>query len=206
MAQPLTVLRGALGAWKMRGASEAASDRYLEMSVKQVERMSDLLGCLRDVLDTAQGERRCDIFDLRELLDHVLDGMSSTLREWGGRIERIEPDEPILISADADRTERALRAALRAAVSVSSVQGAFRVSTRLSEGRAELVVEAASAVGRTLNATERLNLRLVENNIRSQDGGYQCVEDPFRLAITLPAHDSKERALESHSESVQPAA
>jgi hypothetical protein len=57
LAQPLTVLRGALGALTMRGAvrPEAAS-RYLEMSNTQVERLCDLLSGLQNLLDGVRSE------------------------------------------------------------------------------------------------------------------------------------------------------
>lgn len=189
LAQPLTVLRGALGAWKLRGAAEAGNDRYLEMSSKQVERMSDLLGCLQDLLDTPIGEPKQEALDPNELVDQVLVGMSSTLQEWGGRIDRVESDGPIAMNGDADRTEHALRAALRAAVSVSSVGGSFRLTTRLREGQVELIVDDATGAKRELTFTEKLNLGLVEKNIRCQGGDYACVESPFRMTFTLPAHD-----------------
>lgn len=189
MAQPLTVLRGALGAWKLRGASEAGDERYLEMSARQVERMSDLLGCMQDILDTANGEPKREAVDPGELLDLVLEGLSSTVREWGGKIEHIESNQPARICGDADRIERALRAALRAAISVSAPGGSFRLATRMRDGQVELVVDRASGTGRRLNSTERLNLSLVETNIRSQGGNTTCVEDPFCLTFTLPAHD-----------------
>jgi hypothetical protein len=189
MAQPLTVLQGALGAWKLRGAYEAGNDRYLEMSARQVERMSDLLGCMQDILETATGEPECGAVDPAELLELVLEGLSSTVREWGGKIERAESNEQARIWGDAKRTERALRAALRAAISVSAPGGAFRLSTRLQDGQVELVVDMATGTGRKLNSTERLNLSLVEANTRSQGGGASWVEDPFCLTITLPAHD-----------------
>ena len=60
LAQPLTVLRGALGALTMRGAvrPEAAS-RYLEMSNTQVERLCSLLSGLQNLLDGVRSEPAC---------------------------------------------------------------------------------------------------------------------------------------------------
>lgn len=197
LAQPLTVLRGALGAWKLRRAPEAASDKYLEMSAKQVERMSDLLGCMQDVLEAAAGEPKREQVDPSELLSIVLEGMRSTLREWGGKIERTESDVPIRFCGDSDRTERALRAALRAAVSVSSPGASIRLVTRMCKGQMEIVVEVSTVVGRSLNSTERLNVGLVETNILSQGGAYVCNEDPFHMTISLPANDGEGANAES---------
>jgi signal transduction histidine kinase len=57
LAQPLTILRGALGALTMRDAvrPEAAS-RYLEMSNTQVERLCDLLSDLQNLLGGIRSE------------------------------------------------------------------------------------------------------------------------------------------------------
>lgn len=55
MAQPLTVLRGALGALELRGATAAESTRYVEISSRQVDRLCDLLAGMRDLLDRLEG-------------------------------------------------------------------------------------------------------------------------------------------------------
>ena len=187
MAQPLTVLRGALGAGKLRGSGAPENDRYIEMSVKQVERMGDLLSSLRDLLDTADGERKRAKINIGELISLVLEEMSSVFREWGGTIDRVEPDDTTHIHGDADRTERALRAALRLAVSISSPGGVIRVSARACDGQVEVKVEQTARHAKNLGFAERLNLSLVERNIRSQGGRYECVEEPLCILLTLPA-------------------
>jgi hypothetical protein len=60
LAQPLTVLRGALGALTMRdaGRPETAS-RYIEMSNIQVERLCNLLSGLHSLLDGVRSEPAC---------------------------------------------------------------------------------------------------------------------------------------------------
>lgn len=192
MAQPLTVLRGALGAWKMRGAVEAEKGRYLQMSVNQVERMGDLLSCLQDVLDVADSEPIRLKVDVGELIGLVLEDMNSVLGEWGGTIERVEPDCHVLIQGDANRAERALRAAFRLVVSLSAPGGVIRVSVRRAEGKVELLVEGTTSHRDTLSFSDQLNLSLIETNIRSQEGSYECVQDPPRILIALPAHGSEE--------------
>jgi hypothetical protein len=59
LAQPLTILRGALGALAMRGAVSQEASRYLEMSNAQVDNMCDLLTGLRNLLD--EEERMTEI-------------------------------------------------------------------------------------------------------------------------------------------------
>ena len=43
MAQPLTILRGAMCALTLREEMEPANRRYLDMSAKQVDRLCDLM-------------------------------------------------------------------------------------------------------------------------------------------------------------------
>lgn len=60
LAQPLTILRGALGALTMRGAvSPQAAGRYLEMSNTQVERLCNLLAGLHNLLDGVRSQSVC---------------------------------------------------------------------------------------------------------------------------------------------------
>jgi hypothetical protein len=193
MAQPLTILQGALAALKLRGSSSAESDRYLHMSVKQVARLTDLLSSLGDVLDAADGEPSRVKIEIGELIGLVLAGMSSVLREWGGAVDRVEPDGPIHIQGDADRTERALRAALRAAVSVAPPGGLIRVSLRSCDGQVEVKVESTARREKSLTYAERLNLSLTETNIRCQGGGYECTEDPLCIVFTLPEYRREEK-------------
>jgi len=187
MAQPLTVLRGVLGAWKLRGAAGAESERYLDMSTMQVERMVDLLSCLRDVLDSADGVPRRAKFDIAELAGHVVEDMTSDLQGRGIGIEAMNLDAPVQVLGDTDRTECALRAALRAASSVSSAGGSIRLSIRPVDERVEVILEHTAEHGKVLNFADRLNLSLVETNIHSQGGDYRFVEDPLRILFALPA-------------------
>ena len=194
MAQPLTVLRGALGAWKLRGSMRAESDRYIEMSAKQVERMGELLSCMQDVLDTAAGDPKRARLDIGELMGLVLEGMRSDLREWKGTIVRIGPSDPVYMDGDAERTERALRAAVRVLVSISPPGGMIWVSVRPLERQVEVKAEQKSAHGKVLNFSERLNLSLVEASILAQGGTYKCIEDPLCISFSLPAQSSETSA------------
>ena len=194
MAQPLTVLRGAMGAWKLRSSVAEECDRYIEISEKQVDRMSELLTCMRDVLEMTGGELKLSRIDIGELMGRVLEGMCSELREWKGAIVRVGPTDPIYLDGDTDRTERALRAAIRALVSTSPPGGMIWVSVRPGERQVEVKVEQKAAHGKILSFAERLNLSLVEANILSQGGSYESVEDPLRISFTLPAHSSESLA------------
>ena len=188
MAQPLTVLRGAMGALKLRGSLAANSDRYIEMSARHIDRMGDLLSCMQDVLDAPDGEPKRARMDIGELMGHVLEGMCSELREWGGTVVRVGPSDPFFMHGDAHRTERALRAAFRVLVSISPPGGTIWVSVRPCEGQVEVQAEQKVLNGKTLGFTERLNLSLVETNILAQGGRYECVEDPLCIKFTLSAY------------------
>ena len=60
LAQPLTILRGALGALTMHGAvPPQAARRYLEMSNTQVDRLCSLLSCLQNLLDDVRSAPAC---------------------------------------------------------------------------------------------------------------------------------------------------
>ncbi len=56
MAQPLTILRGALGAMQLSGKVAPENERYLEMSSMQIERLCEMLSNLRNLVDAAQLE------------------------------------------------------------------------------------------------------------------------------------------------------
>jgi hypothetical protein len=188
MAQPLTVLRGALGAWKMRNPIAAESDRYIEMSAKQIDRLGDLLLCMQEVLDTADGETKHAKVDLGELIGIVLEDMNSVHREWGGAIDIAKPAVPVYILGDADRTERAIRSAIKVTILLSPLMGVIRLSVRSNEGQVEVRAEQTAKHGKNLGFVERLYLSLVETNIRSQGGSFKCIEDPLSILFTLPAY------------------
>jgi hypothetical protein len=191
MAQPLTVLRGALGAWKLHGSQAMEKDHYLEMATRQVGRMSDLFWGLQAVLDTAEGKSNREKFDIEELTRSVLEDMGSDLRECGARIDLTVLDSQIQVFGDAENTERAIRAALRVASSVSSGKGELRLSACSCTVRVELIAEAAANKGQPLSFADRLNLSLVESNIRGQGGRYKCVEDPLSILLELPRYGNK---------------
>jgi hypothetical protein len=204
MAQPLTVLRGALGAWKLRSSLAGECDRYLDMSMKQVGRLGDLLSSLQDVLDTADGELSRVKVDIGELTVFVLEDMDSDLREWGVKIDAVEVDRSAQIRGDRDRTGRAIRAALRIASSVSSSGGLIRLSVGSCDGRVKVIVEQTTKHGKILSFADRLNLSLVETNIRSQGGECEFVEDPLRIRFTLTAYrpGGKDHVPATHSKRV----
>jgi len=51
-----------------------------------------------------------------------------------------------------------------------------------------VIVEQAAKHGKILSFADRLNLSLVETNIRSQGGEYEFVEDPLCILFALTAY------------------
>jgi K+-sensing histidine kinase KdpD len=186
MAQPLTILRGALGALTLTNATSADQERYLDMSTKQLERTCALLSNLQRLLDVALFEAARTNVDLWEVVAPVLEDLETALQDKGIRIEATKPDHDLVGMIDAGRTEQGLRAALEAAASASSRDDVIFLSILPRTGSIDLVVRTRST-GRHLNSSDRLNLSLVEASIRSQQGVVECSEDPFRITIKIPA-------------------
>ncbi|MGA2569256.1 MAG: hypothetical protein ABSF23_01940 [Terracidiphilus sp.] len=191
MAQPLAVLRGALGALAMRGRVAADSGRYLEMSIQQVERLCSTMNRLSGLLDAHQSGAARTKVNLCELIGSLLESDGFIPRESGVRIAAARPGRHVHVAGDPVRTEQAIRAALTAAMALASHGDVLHVGVAPGDGFAHLTVENRNSRGRTLNSSDRLQLSLAEANIRSQQGLYECVEDPFRVSIKLPLHDEQ---------------
>ncbi len=186
MAQPLTVVRGALSALTLGKGIAPPQERYVRMSTEQVERLCDLMSGLQDLLDTTQFEAECVSLDLWEIVDLVLEDLEPVLRPSGAQISAVKPNERIYVIGDSIRTEKALRAALKTAASLSSQGDLIQLEVFVGDGVADLVVQNQKRRGKSLGSTERFNLALIQANIRCQAGVYACVEDPLHLSIKLP--------------------
>ncbi|MGA7108919.1 MAG: hypothetical protein WBV28_18590 [Terracidiphilus sp.] len=186
MAQPLTILRGALGALTLTNATSPDQQRYLDMSTKQLERTCALLSNLQSLLDVALFEADCTTVDLWEVVVPVLEDLETALQDKGIRIEAAKPDQVLIGMIDAGRTEQALRAALETAAAASSRDDVIFLNILPRPGFIDLVVHTHST-GKHLNSSDRLNLSLVEASIRSQQGIVECSEDPFRITLKIPA-------------------
>ena len=56
LAQPLTILRGALGALALRERIAPQNCRYIDMSMLQIERMCDLISLIQKRVDEERSE------------------------------------------------------------------------------------------------------------------------------------------------------
>jgi len=91
LAQPLTILRGALGALTMRGAIPPEASRYLDMSNAQVDHLCNLLSGLQNLLDGVRSEPACTEIDLWNLVASVLENRQAESRNSLQRIALAKP-------------------------------------------------------------------------------------------------------------------
>lgn len=189
MAQPLTVLRAAMGALILREQIEPANRRYYEMSSQQVERLCDLMSGVQTLLDCYQSEPACDVLDLWELVSPILDQQKgeekAAQQNLGLQIEASVPDHPWLVVADPSRTEQAVRAALLAASSLSAPQGTIEVEIRAHDRSACLAVRCRESK-RHPDSSDRLRLSIVDAAMRSQGGIFATSEAPFCVSLSFP--------------------
>ena len=200
MAQPLTVLRGALGALMMRRASGADTDRYLELSNVQAERLCSLMSGLRGLLDAVQSDPVYAQIDLWDLISPMLD---SILQGTGVQIAASKPSRHIDVIADHLRTEHAIQATLAAAKALTSQGDVIQLDLLPHDGFLDVTVQSGNTWRKNLSSIDRFHLSLAEASIRSQGGLYECVEDPFRVSLKLPLHDAEEKNTESPCYSLQ---
>jgi signal transduction histidine kinase len=186
MAQPLTIVRGALGALTLWKGIAPQQERYVRMSAEQVERLCDLISGLQGLLEATQSDAECATLDLWEIAEIALEDLDPVLRQSHVQISAVKPKEPVYVIGDPVRTEKALVTALKTAVSLCSQGDIVGLEVLISDGFADLVVQNRKRHGKGLGSTERFNLALVQANIRSQAGVYTCVEDPLHLSLKLP--------------------
>jgi hypothetical protein len=186
MAQPLTIVRGALGALTLGKGIAPQQERYVRMSTEQVEHLCDLMSGLQDLLDATQFDAECVSLDLWEIVDLVLEDLDPVRRQSGAQISAVKPNERIYVIGDYFRTEKALRASLKTAMSLSSQGELIQLEVLINHGFADLIVQNRKRHGKGLGSTERFNLALVQANIQCQAGVYECIEDPLHLSIKLP--------------------
>lgn len=184
MAQPLTILRGALGALAMAKAVGPGHERYLEMSTREIERLCDTMFCLQGLLDAASYPADCKPTPLVELIETVLD-LQRTLPD-GFHIEAALPAAPTDLLCDAGRTELALRVAVKTLASVADRGCVLKFSVNARPGIVDLMVLAEGAPGKRLGSSQRLGLSLMEASLRSQQGTVEFSEDPLRIVLRLP--------------------
>ena len=192
MAQPLTVLRGALGALALRGTSAPGADRYVALSHTQVEHLCSLLSSTRILLDSFQSEAVCAPTNLGELLASIVENEASGLHQSGLRISIREVDPDLRVLADPARMEQAMHAVFAAVSTASSQDSELCLAADRRDGFANTMVQAANPRAIKLTSVGRLHLFVAEASIRSQNGLFEFLADPFRISLKLPLLDRQE--------------
>ena len=196
LAQPLTILRAALGALTMRGAVPPEASRYLEMSNTQVDHLCNLLSGLHNLLDGVRFEPACTEIDLWNLIASVLENRQAESRNSFQRIALAKPDCEFRVMADPVRTEQALHAALNAMEAQSQSPDDICMDISQRDGFANLSLLCTRSEGKSFTAIDGLHLSAAEANVRRQHGIYECSESPFQISIKLPMLDEEERITE----------
>jgi hypothetical protein len=185
MAQPLTILRAAMGALVLREQIAPANRRYFEMSVEQMERLCELMTGVRNLLDFHQSEAECVAVELWDLIDPLLDEQRAALQKLDMQIAAVAPNRPLLVFADPARTEDALRAALLVAASVSAPGDTVEVEIFAQDGFAGMVLRNRNSTKRP-DSSDRLRLSVVGAAMQTQQGCFALNEAPLCISLSLP--------------------
>lgn len=196
MAQPLTVLRGALGALMLRGASTTDAGRYLELSNTQVERLCTMLSSMSSLVDSFQFNAVCAPTNLWELMASFIENEESSLHRCGVRTSLAKADGEVQALADPERTELAMQAVLASVATASSRGDEIYVTVEERDGLAGVTVLAPQANKKKLTSIDRLRFSVAEAGVLSQKGQFQYQEDPLRIALKLPLYDREEQSTE----------
>ena len=189
IAQPLTVLRGTLGALTMREASGPDVGKYLEMSHAQVDRLCSLVSGMQCLLEQLQRAPVCIPVNLCLVVASILGDENFGLRRSGLRLSAAKLDGDLQVLADRGRMEHAIQAVLRAIAGISSDGGEISVEIDRRDGFADVIVRASDTDAKRLSSIERLHLSLAETSIRSQQGLFEYRPEPLRITLKLPLYD-----------------
>jgi light-regulated signal transduction histidine kinase (bacteriophytochrome) len=187
LAQPLTILRSSVPALADPGVTPAKQQRYLELSIRQVQRACAVFDCLQDLVVAAQTPADCTPIDLAAMVATEAADRRTALQELGVELRVQLPGDLPIVLGDASRTRQALTAGFTAAAFISASGDAIEIAAAARNRRVELVLHIDRVHGMCLESQERLNLRLAQVNMLSQRGDYECTEDPFQVQLALPS-------------------
>jgi light-regulated signal transduction histidine kinase (bacteriophytochrome) len=186
MAQPLTILRSSVAASADANVSPAKRQRYLELSVRQVQRACMLFDCLQDLVVASQIPADCEPVDLAAMVAAMAGDQRAALQEAGIELRVLLPGDLPRALGDGSRTGQALSAGLKVAAMVSAAGDVIQISAATCNYLVELILRNDRVHGASLGSEERLNLRLAQTNVVSQRGEFECTEDPFMVRLALP--------------------
>jgi hypothetical protein len=190
MAQPLTVVRGAIEVLQMPHIAERDPKRYLQLVSQQTERACFLFGCLQDLLATRLVEARRDSFDWLSLVTALTELRTTKLRSDGITLALTNLASWRPVYGDAQRAERAVSASLDAAAEMASPGDTIHLLLDSTADCAELTISNPRAQIRCIDSSARLYLSLAEESILSQSGNYRFSESPFCVSLSLPVDRS----------------
>jgi hypothetical protein len=185
MAQPLTILRGAMAAMTLR--EEIDLHHYMEMSACQVDRLCDVMASLQHLLLVKQYEPKCSDFDLWDALAPAMEERKRVLGEAGIGLTANGPPQRVWVHGDAERARKALLAALTVMAALAAEGDVIRLSVEAGEDWAEIALENTCRPMGCLSAPDRLCLASAQASMRSQQGSVATMENPSRIVLTLPA-------------------
>jgi light-regulated signal transduction histidine kinase (bacteriophytochrome) len=187
LAQPLSILRSAIELIGLSSEDGVDRRRYVDLSSQQIERTSRLFASIQSLVASKLEPARCAAFDLLELLTPVIDERKASLQELGVGIAVANPDLLPAVLGDPERTEQAIAAILETAVSIASRGDVIEVCAYQVDDFVEITVHGARQSAKPVNAAGRLDLSVARESILSQKGRYDFCENPFCVAIALPA-------------------
>jgi light-regulated signal transduction histidine kinase (bacteriophytochrome) len=186
LAQPLTILRSSVPALAAVDISPAKQQRYLELSVRQVHRACSLFECLQDLMIAGQTQADCAPINLSTMVAAVAEDQQEALLELGVELRVLLPVDLPTALGDDTRTRQVLSAGLSVAALVSTAGDVIQVTATTRHQCVELIFEKDRDHGIPLESHERLNLRLAQTNMLSQQGEYECSEAPFKVRLAWP--------------------
>jgi light-regulated signal transduction histidine kinase (bacteriophytochrome) len=186
LAQPLTILRSAIGMLAIAEQDTDARQRFLDLSVRQIERTCALFASVQDLVALRLEPAGQAPVDFEVLLLRTVEEQASAYQAAGVELAVNKADCLPQIAGDAQRTEKAIAASLATALSISTREDRIEMNVTRSEDRIEIAIAGLRGRGRNMNSSERLSLAVAKINIWSQQGRYHCAEEPFSVTLALP--------------------
>src|SRR5580658_9929230 len=119
LAQPLSILRSAIELMALPGGTETNRQRYLEMSVRQIDRAATLFSGMQNLLAAEMDPVNCAQFDLWGQLAPLIEDRETALREFGIGISAQKTSLKQPVFGDPERTAQAISVLLEIAASQS---------------------------------------------------------------------------------------
>jgi len=187
LAQPLTILRSAIAMLALSKEDGTAGERYLSMSMRQIERTCQLFSSVQGLLAAKMVPAERETIDIGSVLRQVINDHSQAVEARGIDLIAASFKSSGMVFGDRRRTELAIAAAFETAVSVSSAGDVIKVDASPSDGLLEISFESTGGLDNIVTSLDRLNVSLARTNILSQQGQYQFTQEPFRISLALPA-------------------